>query len=476
MAGFGFGHEPFGNFPFGRSNFGANTIVRSFPKEYVENEDGTVNERLLHYLQTIEESINTVKNEVDLLPDQVDFNKVRSDLLRYLGSTIAVTIDDYEPDEFKRSLVGNAVRLYRIKGTEDSYRIRGKISGYDVDVFNIFRINEELLLRVVTDMSLGFGAGGATQEFTGTLKTYPILPTSVIVKADGVPVAQDDGAGGWTALGAYGVSGTIDYANGAYSLTLTPGVPTGGGEVTVDFETTIVDEVVGTSNGVQSSYSHLLAFYPPALGSLRIHVNGVLVGEDDGTGAIVTSSGSPYTVTGTIRRLNGYADFEFLGPVPLAGDVITVSYDKTLLAEMLKLYPEDIYEIPSGSGYWFSVVVPGVIPGAPQTSTCDYCFTSYIKVRLTLVKPSTGSSPASENFFDRLVRKIREIVPIHVRDLIYELVLVILVNEHDNMGVETLHEESSWIPFGGFHRYDMVPADVIATDLHGYVRGTVELV
>ena len=83
---------------------------------------------------------------------------------------------------------------------------------------------------------------------------------------------------------------------------------------------------------------------------------------------------------------------------------------------------------------------------------------------------------SSENFFDRLVRKIREIVPIHVRDLLYELVLVINVDENQYLDADIgLQEVDYWRPTSMLPRYDVVPADVITTDAHGYVTGTVEL-
>jgi hypothetical protein len=160
------------------------------------------------------------------------------------------------------------------------------------------------------------------------------------------------------------------------------------------------------------------------------------------------------------------------------GDDVAVDFDKTFLSELLFFYPDDVYEIPSGSGYWFCTLLPGVVPGGPEETSCDYCLTSYIKVNMTVVKPIAAAVPTgSENFFDRLIRKLRDITPIHVRDILYELRMVITVDQSENMSSQiSRQEEHHFIPHPMFHRFDVVPADVIHTDAHGYVSGTIELI
>lgn len=475
--GYGFGHAPFGKFPFGKSNFGRNSYLRSFPTTYVQDENGNVNEFLKHYLEVAAHNANEIKGEIDRLDQQVDFNKVRSDLLTHLGTTLAVTLDDYEPDEFRRSLVGNAIQYYQRKGTRDAYRIRGKISGYDVLVFNIYRIEPLTLLKYGEDITVGGGNGSASQNFVGNLFTFPITPGTLVYKIDGVPVVEDDGAGGFTALGAYAPTGFVDYSTGDYDLTLTPAPPSATA-ITADYETAIADEFIATSTGAQTHFEHTIAFYPPFAGSMVLKANGVVFGMDDGNGFIVSSPGSPYPVMGTITPMSGFLVLNFLGPtIPALGEVITIDYEKTLLAEHLVNYVDDVYEIPTGSNHWFSTVAPGLIPGAAKHSQCGYCQTSYIKIRLTLVKSLSQNIPSSsENFFDRLIRKIREIVPIHVRDLLYELVLVITVDENQYLDADIgLQDISWWRPTSMLPRFDVVPADVMPTDSHGFVTGTVEL-
>lgn len=283
----GFGHEKFGHFPWGRSNFGESVTLRTFPEEYQIDEDGRPNEAVIHYLETIKDSANRVKSSIDDIPDQIDVDRVRQDLLGYLGTTIDVVLDDVEPLEFQRSLVGSAVQFYRIKGTANSYRIRGKISGFDVEVKNMYRI-----------------------------------------------------------IPAY---------------------------------------------------------------------------------------------------------------VPL--------FD-----------PQNVFDIPAGSSNFYTDLPPGSVSGTPTEISCDYCLTAFIKLEFTVVKPQPPTVIGSANFFDRLVFKLRDIIPIHVRDVLYEIRLFILADEHQFLGSGVHAEENTYVPASFWYHFDVVPADVIPADTNGYIKGSTSLV
>ena len=478
-SGFGFGHYAFGHFPFGHSDYGEDAVIRSFPDTYLVDSSGEENVKLKNYLSTIKKSTNDAKIAIDDLDKQINPDEVRSDILRYLGSTIAVELDDYEPEEFRRSLVSNAIQYYRIKGTRNSYKIRGKISGYDVDVTNIYRLNKDRELINIENHLIGSGNGLSSQSFVGNMPTNPIIPGTVDIKIGGVLEAQDDGAGNFVSIGGSGyvITGTIDYIVGNYTLLITPGVPTSE-LVRVDFQTAFRDRAIGIGDGLAGQTLVVnLPQYPPKKGTLKVKVAGVTVAEDDGDGLMIPSSGSPYAISGNISYETGVLDITF-NPSPPLNDPITVDYNKTFLSELLLFYPDDVYEIPAGSGYWFCTLLPGLVPGGPTETDCDYCLTSYIKVNLTVVKPvASGIPTGSENFFDRLIRKLRDITPIHVRDILYELRMVISVDQSENMAADiSYQEENNFIPHPMFARYDVVPADVTSTDAHGMVSGTIELI
>jgi len=64
-------------------------------------------------------------------------------LLKFLAQDFGIVIDNQETEERQRSWVRNVTRWLQRKGTEASYRALGKVSGFDVEVSQLFRISHE---------------------------------------------------------------------------------------------------------------------------------------------------------------------------------------------------------------------------------------------------------------------------------------------------------------------------------------------
>lgn len=288
VDGVGFGHGSFGHFPFGRADYGNEVVIKTFAAELLDDPtDPTgVNQRLLHYLNLIKDSVNRVKTAIDEIPDQIDFDQVREDLIVYLGRTYGVEIDDAEPADFRRSLVGGAILFYRIKGTLESYKIRGKISGFDVDVFQLYKLAPMYV---------------------------PLIPS------------------------------------------------------------------------------------------------------------------------------------------------------------------DDLFNIPAGSDNFFTDLPPGTVSGTPSVVSCDYCLTSSIKMSFTVVKAQPPAVIGQPNLFDRLVFKLKDIIPVHIRELLFEIVAIILVDEHQNLEVQVQSDVQNFMPVAVFKRFDAFTADVTPLDSHGFITGTATL-
>lgn len=283
--GNGFGYYAFGHFPFGSSDWGEDAIIRSFPETYLEDDTDSGGGLLRRYLLTVKDQMNARKREVDEMVHLVDPNLVSIAILKYLGSTIDLTVDEAEPEDFARTLVNNAVIYYRLKGTRQAYNIRGKISGFEVEIINLYH---------------------------------------------------------------------FDYA---------------------------------------SYYSFL--------------------------------------------------------------------------------NPDNVYE--PISGLFLTDTEPGSVSGIPPTQQCDYCFTSFIKIRFLVVKqlPSTSSTI---NFFDRLIIKLRQVIPIHVRDIIFEVAMNVEIEESANIDVPSAPNETYiYVQTPMFPRFDFVPADLVSADLFGTVSGSIEV-
>lgn len=292
----GFGHGPFGHFPFGHTNYGKEVIIDPFPSDYLKGDEAR-GAPLMKYLLTVANTVSLRKQEADQLDTMIDVDKVRSDVLPFLGSTLDVEIDNFEPTEFQRSLVGNAFLTYQFKATATGYKVRGKISGYDVVIVNFWQI-----------------------------------PTPF----------------------AHAIS------------------------------------------GVDPNQLHLFQF----------------------------PQGS--------------------------GDV---------------------------SGIWFTDLPPGsvsgasgipLVPGDARGETCDYCLTAYIKVKFILVKVPPAS--ANTNFLDRVVEKLLEVTPIHVRRLFVDVEIHVEADETPDIRL-IIGEVATGIIASEFYRYDISPADMVATDKAGYVTG-----
>ena len=181
----GFGRETFGHNPFGHSNFGADTVSRVFPKTTLEKD---TNGELYHYLLTIQNSVNDQKINVDSMIDLIDPDRVRKDILLHLGAMIGATLDDNEGEEFQRTLVRDAVQYYQIKGNDKSFKIRGRISGFDVDVIKIWKIDPMWLSDIPSDNILEYPPGSGS--VSGIWYT-DLHPESVSGVSGTVPITGD---------------------------------------------------------------------------------------------------------------------------------------------------------------------------------------------------------------------------------------------------------------------------------------------
>lgn len=155
----GFGKEPFGRHPFGHSNFGADTVVRVFPKTTLEKDEQGL---LHHYLLAIQNSQNQRKRTIDQMSTLVDPDRVREDILNKLGKKIGLDLDENEGVDFRRTLVRDAVQYYQVKGTEKSFEIRGKISGFDVEVIKIWKFDESYLPLIPVDNRMEYPPGSGS--------------------------------------------------------------------------------------------------------------------------------------------------------------------------------------------------------------------------------------------------------------------------------------------------------------------------
>lgn len=154
-------------------------------------------------------------------------------------------------------------------------------------------------------------------------------------------------------------------------------------------------------------------------------------------------------------------------------EVVNLWHVEPYISDMLAL--DEKLEIPPGSGFWLSKLDPTHVSGVSGTipfyGNCEFCLTGYVGVNFTLVKAPTGGFPL--NILDRIVTKIKEIMPIHVRELYIELNLDIEIDMSIDH-IECFGEEESWRNVGFNYRYDLWPADVVPCDTGVNINGTTE--
>lgn len=117
-----------------------------------------------------------------------------------------------------------------------------------------------------------------------------------------------------------------DDENGSNTVRITE---VSGGVPTQFAPTSVANESIGTGTGSQQLYTSTLTQVPVAKFSLKLKVNGTIVGEDNGRGKILMSSGvSGYTgVSGTVDYATGAFAVNFTPAVP-ASEPIAVDYIK----------------------------------------------------------------------------------------------------------------------------------------------------
>jgi hypothetical protein len=125
-----------------------------------------------------------------LVGDLTQADARATSMIENFAPNFGIEIDTQESEPRQRSWVRNVSRWTNIKGTYDSYRIIGAISGFDVAAFQLFRITPSLFSLVPTSNSYEVGEAGSGRNGTdGTLFVVDSharlsAPTALFVHTD----------------------------------------------------------------------------------------------------------------------------------------------------------------------------------------------------------------------------------------------------------------------------------------------------
>lgn len=66
-------------------------------------------------------------------------------MIDYLAGDYGLDVDKNEPEGFQRSTIHNALQYLDLKGTVEAYRVRGLISGFEVGVFGLWYVSDDMI-------------------------------------------------------------------------------------------------------------------------------------------------------------------------------------------------------------------------------------------------------------------------------------------------------------------------------------------
>jgi len=280
-------------------------------------------------------------------------------LIRNLASDYGVTNDERDPEHFQRVAVRDAWKWYAGKGADDEgYKIIGKIYGHDVEVERLWYMDGTVSSAIPAADLIEYPSGSGI-FYTTRPPTQPVFDE---VAADVIP---------------------LDLYCWQELLWTTDGIVPPPGPLP---DGTSVHDAIG------STMQGLPIVSVTALGSglYRVRVTGDLY---------------PVATAG-LSAPRWYATFPDVG------------------ADAGSFYLEET-PIDIGGGDWTFIVYSSVAPTFGTTAnidytcdpqmTCSYCAASALKITVTPVGILTETGVIWEQMTTRLIEKIGECVPAHIR-------------------------------------------------------------
>lgn len=347
-----------------------------------------------------------------------------SALIQRLGADYGVEVDHHEPEAFQRSSVRNVSQWLPLKGTEKAYDILGKISGYRATPLGLWRLSDPVPPAVpasnLYEVPLGSG------KFYTDLS--PDQPYFDEIPADTVPLDMM-------------CFETADWTSDPVEPPPSGTVPDGA---TVSEAIPLSLDVVGMT--VVSSTD---------LGNGRWRVRVTVNTAGDQLDQAILALGF------------WYADFT---AGSLAGEPI---YLETLPTNVSGDDWE--FEVYAGDAPTFGATVD-LHYECHRATRCDWCRASVLRIEVVPQEVLTDPDALLAGVLTRLIRKLLQVVPIHVRltDVVH-IIGPVQATLNISASASVIATVTSAASVGYY--YDIVPADVITTDPdHMVATGTVSTV
>lgn len=276
-------------------------------------------------------------------------------LIEYLGGDFGIEVDRYEPESYQRSSVRDAKQWLIRKGAQRAYDIIGKISGFRVVAYPVWRLASPIPSWIPPETIFEIPPGSGHYY---TLED-PFLPRFDDIAADVIPLD-------------YACIETPDWTTEA----ITPPVPSPP-------DGTSVEEAIGF---VMQNLPVLGSPVDLGGGRWRVQVGpGVdlwpiaSIGQWYANWAAAPGS-KFYLETMPVEVAAGVWEFELVaGETPVFGATLNIDYD------------------------------------CPLVMTCDFCRASVLRIEMTAAEILTEPGANLDDVLGRMARKIQQVIPIHVR-------------------------------------------------------------
>lgn len=402
-------------------------------------------------------------------------------LIDLLARDFGIRIDEHEPEGFQRSQVRNVVQWLDLKGSQKSYDILGKISGYRVTAFGLWRVDPVPdALPATSIFESPIGSGKFYTELDPTRGFFDeiaadTIPTDLFCFEEldwitdlitppgtpGAPVVPDgtlvEDVIGFT-VADIPILATIDLGGGRWGIVTA--IETGTGDV-----------LTGPVSGVMTLTDATGLFLPNMVGGV-IDIAGATTGANNGQFVIkefISATEIKYTnPSGVAEAFSGAWTVKRFLPVTDIG----FWYAEFSGMPGVKFYLETLptflgfanisFEVIAGTSPTFGSTVSIKYDCRPAPN-CDYCRASVLRVEVTPAEVLTEPDALLDGVLPRLATKILQVVPAHVRltDIVHVLgpvtaALTITV---------TSSASSAIFAFASVgYYYDIVPADEIEVD------------
>ncbi len=338
-------------------------------------------------------------------------------LIELLGLDFGLEVDFHEPEAFQRSSIRNLVQWLDLKGTEKSYDILGKISGYRVTALGLWALDAPVPSAIPSDHIYELPAGSG--HFYTDVE--PDRPSFDEVAADVIPLDTFCWELSYTDPPGPAVGQTW------LSPPPTPAVAPG---------TTLDDALVSTMQAVL-----VTAVTSLGSGRYRLTVDPADLTPIAWPGQWYFTHGGVNYYLETLPVEIGAGEWQFealLGtPVPFAPGV-TIDFG---------------YECRPDMG-------------------CGFCRASAIRIEVVPAEVLTDPDALLDGVLARLIKKLLQVVPIHVRitDIVH-IVGPVQIPLNLALTVTASPTVFAYGPVGYY--YDIVPADELPIDPdHMVVTGT----